>query len=96
MNNEEPDMLQVIPLISQQDTSRDVVLRLGMRPFRGRIISIALCSLSMWFVWCALKVNRANSKGETALMHGAASGSVKIVRMLMKVRLRIRLIFHSS
>ncbi|CAM9530937.1 unnamed protein product [Ectocarpus fasciculatus] len=31
-----------------------------------------------------VQVNRANSKGETALMHGAASGSVKIVRMLMK------------
>lgn len=33
-----------------------------------------------------VQVNRANAKGETALMHGAASGSIKIVRMLVKVK----------
>lgn len=33
----------------------------------------------------ASQVNRPNSKGETALMHGAASGSLKIVRMLVQV-----------
>eukprot|EP00752_Nemacystus_decipiens_P008416 g7524.t1 len=31
-----------------------------------------------------VQVNRANSKGETALMHGAASGNLKIVRMLVQ------------
>lgn len=31
------------------------------------------------------QVNRATSRGETALMHGAASGSTKIVRMLVQV-----------
>lgn len=37
---------------------------------------------------CVVKVNRSNVKGETALMHGAASGNLKIVRMLMQVRER--------
>eukprot|EP00903_Cladosiphon_okamuranus_P016933 g15609.t1 len=31
-----------------------------------------------------VQVNRANAKGETALMHGSASGNLKIVRMLMQ------------
>ena len=43
-----------------------------------------------WKPWIrrfrVVQVNRANAKGETALMHGAASGSIKIVRMLVKVK----------
>lgn len=52
--------------------------------FRTDVLNL----LTSWdcFLLSAVKVNRANAKGETALMHGAASGSVKIVRMLMQVR----------
>lgn len=57
-----------------------------------RAIPHVFAQRSQHFLWrtrnfSRAQVNRRNSKGETALMHAAASHSLKIVRMLMQVRI---------